>query len=95
MGYKVAEVTDLMDALAAEGWCIVLKRLPRDIGWIIEGARSEYDAPSDDKRVGCNKWCCEAMFIGDGKEYRHSEVSFGDRPFQAVQSVWEKIKRNA
>lgn len=83
----------LMEALRDDGWCVVLKCLPKDIGWIVDGARSEYDAPSEDKRIGVGKWCCECQDVRlAGNTYRVSEFAMGDSPLEAVRAVWTKIQ---
>jgi hypothetical protein len=77
---------DLMDVLAECGWCVVIKRLPPQIGWIIEGSRSEYDVPNPDRQVGHGKWCCEAQWLGEG--FRHSEHAMADTPEDAIRKVF-------
>lgn len=88
-----------MNALAADGWCVVLKRLPKEMGWIIEGARSEYDAPSEDREVGKGKWLCEIqdmryLRIGTAK-YRNSRDAMADTPEEALVKVMHYAKERA
>jgi hypothetical protein len=79
----------LMQALRADGWCMVLKCRPKEMGWIIEGSRSEYDAPSPDTTIGNGKWCCEAQFMGE--PYKPNEWAMHEDPSEAVQRVWDAI----
>lgn len=89
-GRKQADrVLLLMQALRDDGWCVVLKCLPKNLPWIIEGSRSEYDAPSRDRRIGVRKWCCEAQFLG--KIYRPTRWALDEDPTGAVQKVWDQI----
>jgi hypothetical protein len=87
----------LMEAMRADGWCVVLKCLPPAMPWVIEGARSEYDAPSVSKAIGKGKWACETTDLRwsyqPGKPMRRSEYGMGDEPWDAVQKVWEDIQR--
>lgn len=81
----------LMAALRDEGWCVVLKVLPRNLGWLIEGSRSEYDAPCPDRFVGHGKWLCEAQWMSPGQDWRRPQDSLADTPEEAIQQVWEKV----
>jgi hypothetical protein len=87
-----------MQVLRDQGWCIVLKALPPQIGWLIEGSRSEYDAPSKDQRVGQGKRCCEAQWCGGHEKYVASQVAFHEKPELAIQKInelcVEEIKRS-
>ena len=91
-------IIDTMQVLRDQGWCIVLKALPPHIGWLLEGSRSEYDGPSKDQRIGKGKWCCEAQWCGDHKNYRASQFALADTPIGAVVKVAtqcaEELKRN-
>lgn len=84
----------LMFVLREDGWCVVIKCLPRQLGWIIEGSRSEYDAPSEDTTIGRGKWCCEAQWMGQ-EGYRPSAFAIGEEPWDAVQAVWDRIQQDA
>lgn len=57
-------VIETMRALRDSGWLVVLKAMPDGHFHVIQGARSEYDAPCDDMPVGEGKWSCEAMWMG-------------------------------
>ncbi len=80
-------IIETMEKLRAEGWCVVLKCLPLNLPWIIEGSRSEYDAPCDDKKVGRGKWCCELSWMGSGK-YRIPIDSLAETPKKAVENAF-------
>ena len=82
----------IMEHLRGDGWCVVIKCLPKDVGWQIEGSRSEYDSPCPDQYVGHNKWCCEAqdMTWPDGR-YRHSEFAMRDTPLAACRAVLQQV----
>lgn len=83
----------LMQALRKKGWCVVLKCLPKDVGWLLEGSRSEFDAPCPNKRVGKGKWYCEAQSIR--RPLWRSQWAMDKDPAVAVQQVWDAIKRKA
>ena len=61
---------DLLEQLRSEGWCVVIKALPDCLPFVIEGARSEYDAPCEDQHVGHGKWCCEVQWMRWDESYR-------------------------
>lgn len=54
----------IMESLRRRGWLISLKCIPTGQGWIAEGSRSEYDAPSPDRVISRKRWSCEAMYLG-------------------------------
>ena len=91
-GYRLAGRAFLiMATLREQGWCVVIKCLPPQLGWIIQGSASEYDAPAGDKAIGHGEWCCEAQWMGEGA-YKHSRFAMGAEPWDAVQKVWDAIR---
>lgn len=86
-----------MERLAQDGWCVVLKRLPPGRGWIIEGARSEYDAPCQDRTVGVGLWCCELsdMETKKGHQWRHPVDGLGKSADEAVAKARANAERDA
>lgn len=82
----------LMEELQHSGWCVVIKCLPKELGWIIEGSRSEYDAPCPDTTIGKGKWVCEAQWLG-GEPYRHREFAMAETPLEAVRKVYFQVWR--
>lgn len=91
MNKATLDTFEMAEQLRNDGWCVVLKCLPKNLPFIIEGARSEYDAPSPDAHVGRDKWCCEVQFYGE--PYRHSEVAFAETPFDAMFKVFVKVQK--
>ena len=95
---RVAEIEQtfsLMAMLRGDDWCVVLKCLPASMNWIIEGSRSEYDAPSPDIKLGEGKWCCELscmrMMKGDGLSgYRVPVCTMHESPYEAVRLAYER-----
>lgn len=91
-----SKVWDTLEELRGRGWCVVVKALPDNMPFVIEGGRSEYDAPSDDIRVGHGKWCCELQWMrwGESPEdwYRPGTAMFGDTPEEAVAAAAEVIR---
>lgn len=93
---RVAEIEQtfsLMAMLRGDDWCVVLKCLPASMNWIIEGSRSEYDAPSPDIKLG--EWCCELscmrMMKGDGLSgYRVPVCTMHESPYEAVRLAYER-----
>ncbi len=92
MSKRLPTTFDLMEEMRAMGWCVVLKCLPKELGWMIEGSRSEYDAPCPDRFVGKGKWLCEVSWMGKGR-YRGGHDSFADTPEEAVRRVFEGVTR--
>ena len=88
-----------MTALREDGWCVVIKCLPKELGWLLQGARSEYDAPCEDQFIDKGKWCCEAqdMRFDDGsrRRYRNDEMSLAETPHEAIAKVSEAIRKAA
>ena len=78
-----------MEQLRDDGWCVVLKCLPREMGWLVEGSRSEYDAPARDTRVGAGTWYCEIQDVRRAELWRASRYAMHKDPLQAVMRVWE------
>lgn len=78
-----------LEELSERGWCVVLKKLPPKIGWLIEGSRSEYDAPFPDKRVLPDTWACEATFIKQTNRWMFEQHAFSKSPQEAVARVAE------
>jgi len=76
-----ADVLRTLEELSERGWCVVLKKLPPKIGWLIEGSRSEYDLP--------DTWACEATFIGQTNRWMFEQHAFGKSPQEAVARVAE------
>lgn len=79
---------DMMRSLRAKGWCVVLKCLPKEMSWIIEGSRSEYDAPCPDLKTGKDKWCCEAQWMG--RDFRHTPFALQKTAKRAVEAVFQE-----
>ncbi len=80
-------IEDMMDSLAKDGWCVVLKRLPPKMGWTIEGSQSEYGAPCPDREVGKGKWlaeCSDMLYIKRGDPYRNSRDVMGTTAHEAM-----------
>lgn len=77
-----------LERLRSQGWCVVVKALPDNEPFVIEGSRSEYDAPCPDRRLWHGKWVCEVQWMrwGDTPEtrYRCGTCMAGDTPEQAV-----------
>lgn len=78
-------VIELMQHLRDAGWLVVLKAMPEECHHVIQGARSEYDAPCDDTKIGKGQWSCEASWMG--KDFIHGPWALGDTPEETVQKV--------
>lgn len=80
-----------MEKLRKDGWCVVLKCLPRDLAWTIEGSRSEYDSPCPDRKVGRGKWVAELQNMNrheTGKcRWRGSPFALADTAAEAIEKV--------
>lgn len=91
-------IESIMDTLAADGWCVVLKRLPKEMAWTIEGSRSEYDAPCADKKVGKGMWLAEAQDVSYMRKsakfaYRNSRDALGETPLIALAKLHEYLTK--
>lgn len=62
----------VVEKLRADGWLVSVKSMPPKASFIIEGSRSEYDAPSPDILIGSGV-VCELKWMGE--DWRHSEFS--------------------
>ncbi|MFH1116874.1 MAG: hypothetical protein V1792_23405 [Pseudomonadota bacterium] len=86
----MADVIDQMMWLRKRGWLVVLKAMPKECSHIIQGSRSEYDGPGEDKPIGKGMWSCEAQWMGD---FSISELSspstwaLGRTPIAAINKV--------
>ena len=81
------ELAARMDALAADGWCVVIKRLPPGMGWTVEGIQSEDQAPSEDQTLGPDLWYCKAQDVGGRTPWRRSQWGLGETIEDALQKV--------
>lgn len=83
-----------MEKLAKAGWLVVLKRLPPGRGWIIEGSRSEYDAPCPDQTTGVGLWLCELsdMILTPRHKYRNAVDGMGKTAGEAVFKAAEAAR---
>jgi len=92
--------TDIMEGLRADGWCVILKALPDDLPFIIEGSRSEYDAPRPDKPMkgSIGKWCVELSDMRWGRKpgarYRGSPFAMADTPREALTKILSILEAN-
>ena len=81
----------LMEAMRSDGWCVTLKCLPKEMSYVIEGARSEYDAPSEDREIGKGMWCCETTDMlylkNPNARYRGSPFALRPTAEEAVAEV--------
>jgi len=95
-----AEVAELratweaLEALRADGWCVVVKALPNNLPFVIQGSRSEYDSPCPDRHVGHDKWCCDAQWMGDSP-WQLGAFALKDTPGEAVVEVADIIRTRA
>lgn len=91
------EILNTMETLRDEGWIIVLKVMPREMAYLIEGSRSEYDAPCPDKHVGKGKWCVEAsdgwyLTGKEGHRMRSGGFVMGDTAIEAMRQCYFRIQ---
>ncbi len=84
-GQAMSEI-EMMKALRAEGWLVILKAIPPSRSYLLPGSRSEYDAPFKSKLICKGKWCAEATWLGDGP-YRPCLLGFGNTARKALVDV--------
>ncbi len=81
----------LAELLRADGWLVVIKVMPKESSYILQGSRSEYDAPCDDKLVAKGMCMCDLEDMRgkrDFKMWRHSEMGIApDAPLALVRAT--------
>lgn len=89
-------VLAVMEGLSDNGWCVVLKCLPKEVGWVVEGSRSEYDAPCADKSIGAGMWCLTIQDMRWGivpnAPMRHNETVLAESPSEAVTKMLQLLE---
>lgn len=94
------EILNTMESLRDDGWIIVLKVLPREMAYVIEGSRSEFDHPHPDKHVGKGKWYVEAsdgwyLAGKDGHRMHGGGFVMADTPIEAIRQCYFRIQAEA
>ena len=86
---------EIVRRLRKAGWLVTIKFMPKEFSFIIEGARSEYDAPSDDIKVGKSAVCVEAMMMREkeGESWYPQPTAINYRLDRALLNVWLQAKR--
>ncbi len=79
---SITDAWMLVEVLRAKDWLITVKSMPRKFSFIVEGSRSEYDAPCHDRQIGQGKCSCEAHFMGE--PWRHDEWALADSAPRAI-----------
>ena len=99
--FKKHSLIEKIEKLRNRGWLVVLKCQPKELEWIIQGAASEYDAPSDDTKIGKGMWCAEAHWFG-GNSISLSPFALAPTADEAVEKIIgeceeieERVKKNA
>jgi hypothetical protein len=74
----------------AKGWFVCIKSPPPDMGHIIQGARSEYDAPCEDQTVAVGR-CCVEVF---GADTFWTQCEFADTaPLAVAQALLAAVEQ--
>lgn len=84
------QIFAMIEEMREAGWLVVLKAMPAHASYIIEGSRSEFDAPHPDKAVGQGMWCCELMWMGP--DYRVSPCVIKKTAREAVTEAYNCTK---
>jgi hypothetical protein len=75
----IASAWEVVEKLRADDWLVTVKAMPDCASYLIEGSRSEYDAPCSDRHVGNGKQGCFAENMRKGiNEWRRSEGAIAD-----------------
>ena len=82
-----AVVLPLIEELAEEGWCVVLKKLPKYLGW--------YFGEISGGRQLEGTWCCEASWAEHDKgPWKHTRFACKPTALEAVNAVAEQCRQN-
>ena len=80
-------VLPLIEELAEQGWCVVLKKLPARLGWYFGEITGGRKLPGT--------WACEASWADvDDTPWRHSQSACKPTALAAVQAVAELCRQN-
>lgn len=74
----IAAAWMVVEKMRADDWLVSVKSQPDCGAFIVEGARSEYDAPSPARQIGKGKVVCELQDMRTEGKYRHSQWAFAD-----------------
>lgn len=85
------DVLDIMCLLRESGWLVALKCIPDLQPWLGEIDDGQYEA------ISRRRWSCEAQWLG--REWRHSQIGFGEHPRDAILKVYgliaeDEVRRN-
>jgi hypothetical protein len=72
----IAAAWTVAEKMRERGSLVTVKSIPKESAFILEGSRSEYDAPCPDRQVGKGKVCCQLHWMGEG--FRHDELAMAD-----------------
>lgn len=82
---QIGVAWDVVRKLREDDWIVAVKELPPGVCHIIEGARSEYDAPCEDQEIARGKASCELQCARYGKgPWRLSCFAFADTAARAI-----------
>lgn len=71
----------MMESLAERGWCVVLKKLPKKIGWLVDEHGSE--------RVLPDTWLAEAHQVTNLDRFMYAQVAYAKAPGKATKRLLE------
>ena len=54
----IADAWRVVEKMRLDDWLVIVKAMPERFGYLIEGSRSEYDAPCEDRYVLHGKYVC-------------------------------------
>jgi hypothetical protein len=88
----MSEWWSLVERLRAAGWLVVIKAMPPQASFVLEGTYSELN-PTPDRLVGQGQVACELKWMGEG--IRHPVFALANSPDEAVLAVVRKIGSSA
>jgi hypothetical protein len=69
-----ASALEVVEKIRQAGWLVIIKAIPPESAFIIEGSRSEYDAPSEDQEVGRGQVLVEGMNMRDRMDWKRRDT---------------------
>lgn len=87
------KIIETMESLRDKGFCVVLKCLPPNLGWRLQGSHSEFDAPCPDRYIGKGKWCAESNHVKYDSldDYIIPQSALGDTPLEAIMTLADNV----
>jgi hypothetical protein len=77
------DVLPLLSAIAEDGWCVVLKKMPPDVGYVKQVTG---------EREFAGYWYCEASYVRNDRSVGSPNPAVADDPCLLVAEIAERCK---